>query len=483
METSSVQDQPIQTNNVRYAPLLFVALLGLAFWFLPPPTGLSLEGWHLLIIFIGTIVSVILKPMPMGAIALVSLTLTLVTRTLEYKMALSGFSSHVVWLVVFALFIAKGFTNTGLGTRIAYIFASILGKKTLGLSYGLIATDLVMAPAIPSVTGRMGGIVFPILQGISTSYESFPNSSSARKVGAFLTATSFQCTVVTCAMFMTAMAANPLLEDLTSQQQLSGVKITWGTWALAASVPGLLSLILLPLMIYWIYPPQLKDTPNTPKIARQKLKEMGPMSSKEIILALTILLLLVLWGMGKALAFKAFIPAMIGLSILVVTKVLDWKSLVKMDNTWETMLWFSVLLMMASSLSQLGVIAWFSNLIDSKFDNVDWKVSFPILLLVYFYSHYFFASCTAHVASMYIPFLLLTISLGTPPMLAALLLIFSSNLFGGLTHYSLAPAPIMFGSGYVDIKTWWKIGFLASVLNLAIWSVVGSVWWKVLGFW
>jgi DASS family divalent anion:Na+ symporter len=84
---------------------------------------------------------------------------------------------------------------------------------------------------------------------------------------------------------------------------------------------------------------------------------------------------------------------------------------------------------------------------------------------------------------MYPAFLGLAILLGTPPMLAVFVLIFFSNLFGGITHYSLAPAPLLFGIGYVDIKDWWRIGFIVSVANILIWSFVGAGWWKLLGYW
>ena len=170
------------------------------------------------------------------------------------KQAFNGFSSDVVWLVVFALFIAKGFNVTGLSKRIGYFFTAVFGKSTLGLSYGLMLTDLILAPAIPSVTGRSSGIVYPILQGIANSYKSFPHTDSARKVGAFLIVTAFQVTVITSTMFMTAMAANPILTSLSGQ---AGIDISWGMWALGAIVPGIVSLALIPMFIYWIYPPSL----------------------------------------------------------------------------------------------------------------------------------------------------------------------------------------------------------------------------------
>jgi divalent anion:Na+ symporter, DASS family len=470
-------------GSVNIGPLVFCTLLGLALWYCPHPDSIPIEGWHMLAIFTATIAGVISKPLPMGAVAFVALVLILLTKTLTITAAMSGFASPIVWLVVFALFIAKGFNVTGLGTRIAYLFTMWLGKRPLGLSYGLAITDLLMAPAIPSVTGRLAGIVLPIMQRISDSYGSFPNSPSSTKLGGFLCVTLFQTTVISCTMFMTAMAANPLLQQLTNKQGINEITISWGTWALAGLVPGLMSLFCIPLVIHLIYPPDIRETPEAPKIAKEKLIELGNMKPTEWIMASTVMLLLFLWGFGDTLDINPMVAAMVGLSILMITGILDWDALVRIFNAWETMFWFAILLTMAGSLGTLGVIPWFNDWVQTAVQGIDWVYSFPILALFYFYSHYAFASCTAHVASMYIPFLLLSIALGTPPMLATLVLIFFSNLFGGLTHYSLTPAPILYGIGYVDIKDWWRVGFVISIVNILIWCLLGAGWWKLLGLW
>jgi len=467
-------------HSLQLIPLIACALIGILGWFLPPPTGMSAQGWHLLVIFVVTIAALISKPLPMGACAMIALVTAVLTQTITTKQAFTGFSSSVVWLVVFALFIAKGFSVTGLGNRIAYFFTAMFGKNTLGLSYGLMITDLVLAPAIPSVTGRSAGIVFPILQGIANSYKSFPHHESARKLGAFLVVTAFQVTVITSTMFMTAMAANPLLASLTSNQN---IEISWANWALGASIPGIICLIVIPWFIYKIYPPEIKETPNAQAEASERLQALGKMKRPEWIMSFTVVVLLTLWIFGNQLGVDAAVAAMVGLSILLLTGVLEWKSLVRISDAWETFFWFCVLIMLAGYLKDFGVLNWFTDNVQSRFVGLQWYVAFPILALIYFYSHYFFASSTAHVTSMYPAFLGLSLVLGTPPLLAALVLIYFSNLYGGLTHYSLAPAPLLYGVGYVEIKDWWRIGFLTSLITIAIWCTIGLAWWKFLGFW
>jgi DASS family divalent anion:Na+ symporter len=84
---------------------------------------------------------------------------------------------------------------------------------------------------------------------------------------------------------------------------------------------------------------------------------------------------------------------------------------------------------------------------------------------------------------MYAPFRAVALGLGAPPLLAALVLGFFSSLFGGLTHYGTAPAPIFFGSGYVDLGTWWRVGAIVSIVEIVIWIGIGGLWWRLIGIW
>ncbi len=455
-------------------------LVAVALWFLPVPAGVDPRAIHLLAIFVGTVLGIMLKPLPMGAVAIIGISATAATRTLSIGDALTGFSNSVIWLIVLAFFISRGFVKTGLGARIAYLFMARLGRRSLGLGYGLVATDLLLAPAIPSNTARAGGVIFPILQSVASAYGSRPDDGTARRIGAFLTKVAFQGTVITSAMFLTAMAANPLAAELARDQ---GVILTWAGWALAASLPGLVSLLLVPYLIYRVYPPQVVETPGASRMAHERLQEMGPVSRSEWVMLACFVFLLTLWILADVLSTHTTVTAMLGLVLLLVTGVLTWDDILRETGAWDTLVWFAALVMMASFLGQLGLIPWFSNRIAGLVGGRAWQGAFLILGLVYFYSHYFFASNTAHVSSMYAPFLAVALALGTPPLLAALVLAFFSNLFSSMTHYGTGPAPVLFGAGYVDVSDWWRIGLLVSVVNITIWVAIGGLWWKVLGLW
>ena len=469
-------------NRNRSLRLAGTLAVGVVVLFTPPPDGVDIQAWHLLAIFIATIVGIITSPFPMGVVAVFGLTATSLTGTLTVEQSVSGFGERVMWLIVIAFFVSRGFIKTGLGARIAYLFMAAVGQTSLGLAYSLVAADLTLAPAMPSNTARAAGVIFPIVRSIARSYGSRPSDGTARRIGAFLIKTAYQGTVITSAMFVTAMAANPIIVRLAGD---AGVQLTWTGWARAAIVPGLVSLMVMPWVLYTVYPPEIRETPGARQIARDKLRDMGALKSSERTMLATFVLLLFLWIFGARFGLDGTgtTAAFIGLSVLLLSGTLTWDDVLHEHGAWNTLVWMSTLVMMANYLNELGLVPWFAMTMGGMVEGIGWVPALAVLGLVYFYSHYFFASNTAHVVAMYAAFLAVAIGAGAPPALAALVLAFFSNLFAGLSHYGTGPAPVFFGSGYLEMGTWWKLGGLLSVVNILIWTVVGGLWWRMIGLW
>ena len=69
-------------------------------WFIPPPSGVTGPAWHLLAIFLGTIVGIITKPLPLGAVAMLGLGATMLTKTLTFSAAFSAFASEIPYVLL-----------------------------------------------------------------------------------------------------------------------------------------------------------------------------------------------------------------------------------------------------------------------------------------------------------------------------------------------------------------------------------------------
>ena len=488
----------MKTGGVSLIPALAaVTVTLLLWWVIPVPAGVSASAWHLLALFVGTIVAIIGKAMPIGAVALLAIALVALTGVTNDKPALaiadalSGFSNSLIWLIGIAIMISRGLAKTGLGNRIGYHFIALFGKKTIGVGYALALSELVLAPVTPSNTARGGGIIHPIMKSIASSFGSSAEQGTERKIGHYLALVNYHSNPITSAMFITATAPNPLVVKLIADTTGAQISLSWSTWALAALLPGLVCMLLMPRVLFALYPPEIKSTPNARRFAHEQLQAMGPMSYGEKVMVGVFGLLLLLWAgipallFGNGWAFDTTAVAFLGLSILLVSGVLDWDDVLKEKAAWDTVMWFAALVMMATFLNKLGLVQWFSTQVESNIAGygLSWQVSALVLVGIYFYAHYFFASTTAHITAMFAAFFAAGLALGAPPMFLALMLAGASSLMMSLTHYATGTSPIIFGSGYVSMENWWMAGFVMSLVNLAVWALVGGIWWSVLGYW
>ncbi|MDF2500045.1 MAG: anion transporter family protein [Anaerosporomusa subterranea] len=466
--------------NTRLWKGLVVIGIGAVLWVSPVPAGLKPQAWQLFAIFAATIAGLILQPLPMGVTCFVSITFTALVGVLKPDQVLSGFGNLTIWLIVSAFLFSRGFIKTGLGRRIAFLIMRAIGHRTINLAYALAISDLIISPATPSVTARSGGIIFPIAKSLAVAFDSEPGASS-RRIGAFLIQSVTHVSMVTSTLFLTSQAGNTLVAALAAKTL--NYQIDWLLWFKASVVPGLISFMLMPYLLYKFYPPEIKETPEAKQIAQKELDQMGPIKTTEKILIFVFVSSLTLWATGQWTNINPTTVGMIGVSIMLVGNVLDWQDMIGEKSAWDTMMWMGSIITLAGFLNSLGFIAWFSKLISGAIVGFSWTVALALILVVYMYTQYAFAGLSAHVTALFPALAAVAIATGAPVAMTVLSLGFVSSLCGCLTHYASGPSPIFFGAGYTDIKTWWKIGFWISLVHLLVWGVVGSLWWKAIGLW
>lgn len=483
----------------RLIPALITTAVLVILLLIPTPAGLKPDAWALVAIFLTTIVAIILKVMPIGVMALMAIVIVSLSEVTSDSSkgaiadALSSFDSPLIWLIVSAILISRGLKKTGLGQRMGLIFISLLGKRTIGIGYGLAFCDLLLAPFTPSNTSRGGGIVHPIMKSIANAFDSDPEKGTEGKVGTYLALVNYHANTITSGMFITATAPNPLVVDYIAKATNSSIRLSWTDWALCMLLPGMLCLLAMPFVIYLLKPPELKATPDAISYAHNELARMGPVSPKEKVMMGTFGVLLLLWAnipemiLGPEWNLDPTVVAFLGVFALIITGTIDWDDVLSEKAAWDTLIWFGALVMLAEQLNKLGVIKWFSEGMKDTIaaSGIGWGGTAAVLLLAFVYSHYLFASTTAHVSAMMLAFLAVGVSLIPPEYVGFFVLIMAagSTIMMTLTHYATGTSPIVFGSGYVTLGVWWRVGFILSVLQLLVYVFVGGAWWKALGYW
>ena len=480
-------DQSKSEPEIHYPKLGACVIAGIILWWMPPPEGLGLVGWHVFAVFFATILSFILRPVPMGPAVLLALVVLVATNTLgetgkeSFAAAMAGYGNTTVWLVVAAFLIAGAMIRTGLGRRIALGCVVKFGKTTLGLGYATAVAEFILGPAIPSNTARGGGVMAPIVNSLARTLGSSPEDQPKR-AGEYLMLNGAHINLITAAMFLTGMAANGLVAEAAGGLGI-GIEFGWMTWLKGSIVPGLVSLLVLPWFLFKLLKPELQDAKAAQTKAREQLAEMGAWTRGEKIMMGVFVVMLVLWASGKVHGMHTGVVALVGVLVLLLTGTEKWKDITGNKEAWDAMIWLGGMVCMAGLLKEHGFIAWFANTMEGKVSGMGALATALTLALVYFYSMYSFSMLTGHITAMVAAFLALAIAAGAPPMLMVALLAYFSNLCGCLTNYSTGPVVIYSGFGYVSVARWFKIGFIVSLFHLAVWLGVGLPYWKLLGWW
>ena len=466
-------------------PIAVVIALALA----PAPEGLPQHAWYFFAIFAGVIVGLMVEPLPGGAIGLIGVTLVTVLApwvlfspaemakdgfkpaNAALTWALSGFSNSTVWLIFGAFMFALGYEKTGLGRRIALLLVKSMGKRTLTLGYAVTIADLLLAPFTPSNTARSGGTIYPVIRNLPALYDSKPNDPSARRMGSYLMWVAIAATCVTSSMFLTALAPNLLALELV--KKTAAVEISWAQWFLAFAPVGVGLLVLVPLLTYWIYPPGVKSGEEVPRWAGAELQKMGGVTRRELTLAV---LALALWIFGGDF-INATTVALVVICLMLVTAVMSWDDVIANKAAWNTLAWFATLVALAGGLSKVGFVKWFADGVASSMVGFTPFTAMIVLVLVFFFTHYLFASITAHVTAL-LPVMLAvgTTIPGLDMTQFALLLCLTLGIMGILTPYATGPSPVYYGSGYLPAKDFWILGGVFGVIFIAAFLLVGLPW-------
>ena len=470
------------------APVAAALILAL----LPAPAGLPDHAWHYFAIFAGVIIGLMLEPLPGAAIGLIGATLaaTLAPYTL-YSPAelarpgfnptdaalawlLSGFSNATVWLIFAAFMFALGYEKTGLGMRIALMLVKRMGHRTLLLGYGIALIDTILAPVTPSNTARSGGTIYPIIRNLPPLYQSQPDDPSARRIGSYIMWVAITATCVTSSLFLTAIAPNLLAAELVNKAL--HVHFTWLRWFAAMAPAGILLLVAVPLLSYWLYRPEITASTEVPIWADHEIKKLGPLSAREITVAVLVVMALALWIFGGRY-INATTVALVVIALMLLTRVLTWDDMLKDVPAWNTLIWFGTLVTLADGLNRVGFVKWFAELIGQHIAGFPPTGAMLVLIVAFFLSHYMFASVTAHVTAVLPVMLAVGAAVpGLPTEQYALLLCLTLGIMGIICPYGTGPSPVYYGSGYLPSADYWRLGAAFGLIFLAVFLAVTVPW-------
>lgn len=448
------------------------ALLVAAIWWSAPPEGLTLQAWRLFALFIGAIVAVVVGALPILTASVLAAAMAVLTRVLPAADAYAGFGNGTILLIVIAFLVADAVVKCGLGTRAGHFIVSRFGRSTLGLSYSIFALDAIIAPAFPSNTAR-SGVLYPLAASLAGAAGATPDRPDRRRLGAFLMFSGAVSLSVSSALWLTAMAANPLGTEIARG---AGVEIGFGRWLIASSVPTLCAMVVLPWLLYRVIGPEVTATPEAPAAARKALAALGPMSRDEWTVLLVFVGMVGLWASAAAFDLDSTAIAFLGLGLLLATGVITLKDIAKQGDVLATFIWFAVLFTLSNQLNELGFMGYLGRELADALSGLASPTAGLILVAAYILLHYLFVSQTAHLLALFGVFLGVGVKLGVNPSVLAFQLLFATNYFSVVTPQGSSANLLFAGSGYLSQGDLYRLGAIATAASAFIYFVIGTAW-------
>jgi anion transporter len=342
-----------RTTRSRVSGAILAVAVPLALWWVAPPAGLGVEGWHIFLVLVGAAIAWLLEPIPDFAVALAmagawgALGLTTVTQ------AFSGFASSTWVLVLGALALAAAMLRSGLLFRAALTLLRAFPATHTGQVLALVFGGLFLTPLVPVSVARVAAIA-PLANELSHALGHAPRSKgSASLAFAALTGYWYFSNV-----FLTGFATNFFVVGLLSADDQ--LRFGWIGWLAAAAPVAVVCLVGALLVLVVMLRPEGHAEVSAATIRRQS-RILGPLSRQERV-AISGLAVLVIGLAAQPLLQIDGAWLALGALVVVTGGVLD-RERFRSSLDWGFLVFFGVLLGTGAVLQSGGVDTWISSLL------------------------------------------------------------------------------------------------------------------------
>jgi anion transporter len=366
---------------------------------------------------------------------------------------------------------------SGLGKRIALVIMTSMGCKPRNIILAIAIASLAIAPLSPSTTAK-AFIILPICIGL---VEAFGVEKGRSRFGVAVMLMAMAANNICSTAFLTSTVPNPISAEYIAVS--TGLRLDWGGWFRMAFPITILLLAASYLLITRMFKPEIESSKETYDRICGIKDQLGPVSKKEIVVAVTFIVALILWITERYNPLNAGLVSL-GLSLLLFLPSLGVMEVGKFSGTVP---WGSIVLF-AASMFLARVVAKYRALDPvavRMFESVGLGNLSPVLfvgfiILVAMLLHLIFTSTTVY-ATVMIPVVIgLTNIQGTNPILTALPVALLAPI-AVILPVNTIPNIIFHTEGWFTEQQMIAYGVVLSLVSVAIVIVAGIPYWQILG--
>jgi sodium-dependent dicarboxylate transporter 2/3/5 len=356
--------------------------------------------------------------------------------------------------------------RSGLSTRISLIFIKTVGKTPLKMviAFQLLATFLAFWTTGHTVVA----ILIPILLELGNSLSDEQNGVELAK--SLSLAVMWGAVIGSNATFLGGARA-PLAVAILSES--TGRTITFSQW-LIATLPLVIVMTLVGVLILLKITPKKVDIKQSRTHLAKKVKNLGPTSRREKLIAGIMLLTIIAWFVFGNRAGLANI-ALIAVITLFFLKLTSWKE-VEEDVNWGIILMYGGAIALGSTLSETGVSDWIMTMTGGLITS-----SIAFLVIIATLSIFFTETMSnSAVVAFMMPMAVATaIGLNASPEILALSITIPSG-FAFMLPMSTPAVAMTLSTGYVEMKDTIKNGIILNITGLALTFMAIVFYWPIM---
>lgn len=479
MDTTGIKERFLVFAKKKYG-LVIAAIVALFILSLPQPKPfefggstiiLSLAGKRTLALLASLIVIFITEALPIGATVGIVYAWIAFFGILPKKEVAPLFSHDAAWFLVGALMIAKVLVKYGIHKRILLLIMKVTGPRAKYISLGIISFCAIAAAFIAEHT--VAALMLPIglaLIHVNGGYKTIPNLSKL-----FLFSIAFGCAI---GGLGTPSGGGRNVVMMGFLEEFYNVRINYGAWMVMA-LP--IVFILIPcvwLLLNKLFKPEVQDLAHTSARIKKEMA-MPPMQLKDWAVVAIFLLIIFLYITQSSLGIGMI--SLVGAILFIVFGLANWKDY--QDINWAIPLLYFGALGLGTCLQKTGAATWAAAKSLSLIGHIvplDGKMTITAIGTVIMSAMSQMMTDGPCVATIG-PVLLESARLsGVDPVFFGIACAISSA-FAFMLIIGTPANAIVYSSGYLRAKDFFKAGVFAYLIALLVLVLVVKFWWPILG--
>jgi anion transporter len=459
-------------NRSQWISLSVAGIAGSFIVFSPTPEGLTRQAQLGLAITAFTVVLWITRAVNNGIASVVMMAL-LVLVGVRPGLALSGFATPGLWILLCALFYGFAMERTGLAQRISYFILSLFPATYLGILSAFCCAGFLLALGIPSMTVRTA-ILVPIAWALVQSLHLEDRSRG----NALIVLTTIEMAVVPGLAFLYGSLMGPIVDDVFRAKQFPLSSLSY---AQVLAPPTAVLCILIIFINQYVLRPE-KPLKCDQSFVRNKLNSLGSIKASEWITGAVVSASICFWATDRIHHLPSFLIGMFGLGVLAFSGIVRDKD-IGSGISWPLLLFIGGIFSLTNVVQEYRITDWLAGYLVPVVRSLTFStlLLLAVLVVATYLMRFIDPSGLLAIPVLFLPIAEPLSAVGLRPLVIVAPLVMGSVPFW--LNYQNIWATM--GDGMTDGRafTGTQRLILATVYAIAtlIAMLIGTVYWKAIG--